>query len=572
MATLTCPASAEGSHDLVGYVGSLRGSGPLSVGKPVSAVTRQVDEGATPRAAAADRYETIEECQRDAVPDKKDGTTTAQEILNRFTLCRVVRTQYWYVDARSPQLPLAYANFRFTTVMNSYHDGRRADKISRLDDFDYHLTPAGSLEPDALRQLAKAPLTLRVWCNGLQGATCDGTADHLDASVKRSLAAWAIAGTAGADVRTTSDLSNSKPTDPTKDKRAAPFYARDKASWHGMKDELIGGYREPGTEPASISTPLRCDSASYLGRPGCIWDDAPLVMQVIASKYPAYADHVKTAQEKPTATEPYGKFMPSLLIPGSNNPNLPSYKKPLTRLYVPTTRNPFDPTYDSAAEYYDNNTSTKDYHCRTIPRRGSDQCDEYPMAKTWEGAYYSIPHSLEPWRFSLRYIPRKQNGNAGTDFQQWMKQQRVLAAKDEVNGGDEYRVQVVTSPTSSQAAAAAAEARTEATATVPIPADDICTDDIGGRFSCSYGEEWNIYSDGSREKWVIGPDRQVWHTTAQLGGTWSAWTSLGGQATSGVTLVEEKGMSAKIMVRGTDGEYYFSKRDKKTGTWSGWSR
>jgi hypothetical protein len=69
---------------------------------------------------------------------------------------------------------------------------------------------------------------------------------------------------------------------------------------------------------------------------------------------------------------------------------------------------------------------------------------------------------------------------------------------------------------------------------------------------------------------VTGADGTAWlgHYTPATG--WSGWQSLGGAATSGLSITTEGATSLQVFQRGTDGAVYV---DTMTGsTWSGWSR
>ncbi|PKW00380.1 Deoxyribonuclease NucA/NucB [Streptomyces sp. 1222.5] len=119
------------------------------------------------------------------------------------------------------------------------------------------------------------------------------------------------------------------------------------------------------------------------------------------------AKHIYDALNKPQTTYPTkaGKVIPGDIWNGNWRP-----------LHRNWTR------YDAdAAETTRKNRNAKDAACRGLSRPDdSHQCDEFPFASTKEGA------GLGDNNFSVRYVPGKENEQAGRELGNWYGSDRIL--------------------------------------------------------------------------------------------------------------------------------------------------
>ncbi|MFI9588194.1 NucA/NucB deoxyribonuclease domain-containing protein [Streptomyces sp. NPDC052236] len=164
------------------------------------------------------------------------------------------------------------------------------------------------------------------------------------------------------------------------------------------------------SETLNGGTGVRFDSASYLGSNGAgIFDRVVPIMQEYATsstRNGAVARHVQLAQTNPNATYPPLPDGSAKLIPGS--------------IASGRTLNRLMSTWDTAvANRYADNRNTVRATCANLPHQDGEECDEYPFASTWEGAG-SGP------MFSVKYVDGTQNGNAGTDLNNWYVADRTL--------------------------------------------------------------------------------------------------------------------------------------------------
>ncbi|WP_405849118.1 NucA/NucB deoxyribonuclease domain-containing protein [Streptomyces sp. NBC_01518] len=153
------------------------------------------------------------------------------------------------------------------------------------------------------------------------------------------------------------------------------------------------------------------DSASYLGSNGAgIFDRVVPIMQeysVTSTRNGAVAQHVKDAQTIPNSTYPPKSDGSAKTIPGAVGSGVP-----LTRLMS---------TWDAAAiAQYSANRNKVTSTCANLSHNTGEECDEYPFASTWEGA------GKNDGNFSVRYVDGTQNGNAGTDLNNWYIADRIL--------------------------------------------------------------------------------------------------------------------------------------------------
>ncbi|MGY4644914.1 PKD domain-containing protein [Cellulomonas sp. URHB0016] len=154
----------------------------------------------------------------------------------------------------------------------------------------------------------------------------------------------------------------------------------------------------------------RCDSATYLvGRRGCMFNRVTEQIPVSTDnpEYPEAAAHVYDAQFRPELTLPPldGKSMPG-------SPFAPN-TSPLHRLY---------PGYEGTI--YRANRETARGTCRlywgTNYADGGNDCDEYPLASTYQGA------ATANGNYSARVIPGWDNQELGRRIGNWYGTQRIL--------------------------------------------------------------------------------------------------------------------------------------------------
>jgi hypothetical protein len=94
----------------------------------------------------------------------------------------------------------------------------------------------------------------------------------------------------------------------------------------------------------------------------------------------------------------------------------------------------------------------------------------------------------------------------------------------------------------------------------------------GGTYICAYGILGPYtFPNGQVEYWVIGTSHAVWTYYNDVNGAWH-WTSLGGYADSGVSLVYFNGWALSIEVIGKDHNsiYGNDRGDTQFSGWSGW--
>lgn len=154
----------------------------------------------------------------------------------------------------------------------------------------------------------------------------------------------------------------------------------------------------------------RCDSATYLqGGRGCMFNRVTEQIPVSTDnpEYPQAAGHVYDAQ-----------FQPDLTLPPLNGKSMPGSPfglntSPLHRLY---------PGYEGTI--YRANRETARTTCRqywgTNYADGGNDCDEYPLASTYQGA------ATANGNYSARVMPGWDNQNLGRRIGNWYGTQRIL--------------------------------------------------------------------------------------------------------------------------------------------------
>ncbi|MFD7015711.1 hypothetical protein [Streptomyces sp. NPDC059928] len=491
----------------------------------------------------------VAECRKDADPGERK-LDSAVIYTSRYSLCTVIRTRYVLkVDGADA----AYAYFRATILQDTHRRDRKASIHLILDNWSYQNV---SSDPENLVRLAEAPLSVTLSCAGSAGASCKGHADM----ERHSIAGWRVPG--DDDAYAKFDMSHTRPTDPAKDSRAQNFLPGDHVSFH-----TFGVVIQGDTGTLTAPQPLRCDAAAYLaGHGGCVWANTPLIWYVDYKDFPQYAKHLWDATHHPASTRPFGSF-PGVQIPGTLD-HKPT-PKPLTRLVSSADGN-------TALNYYLENERVRTNACRKLSHTAGQECDEYPLRTTYEGANYTALYPADTWKYSVRYIDGDDNWSAGLDWKSWLARRRVLAKGDDLWV---FPFNIPGAPTQGKALANASTPTAKERLTAderaasPIPRSDLCHHPVmGGWYSCSYGDEWYVYSNAVKQVWVVGADRQVWTRWSRPDGSFVSWQPFGGQATSGVDVLldESQGMGAVVRVRGTDGRAYYRERDPNTGAWTNW--
>ncbi|WP_081902325.1 NucA/NucB deoxyribonuclease domain-containing protein [Lentzea aerocolonigenes] len=176
-----------------------------------------------------------------------------------------------------------------------------------------------------------------------------------------------------------------------------------------------------GAPPNSVtlkSTPLRCDSASYVydvnGK--CVFHAALSSLQMSASHADMgeSASFIRDAQAGgPRIAPPGGKPVPG------------AYQgTPLTRLYkdyddgklIKASRRKIKRT---CKEFF-----TSNYTKHPTNSNIKMECDEYPFATTYQNSAAVKPDSI--WGYAVRPVSREHNGAAGRYYGAWMSRDRIL--------------------------------------------------------------------------------------------------------------------------------------------------
>ena len=207
----------------------------------------------------------------------------------------------------------------------------------------------------------------------------------------------------------------------------------DKVSFHAMQSrfERVGMDTMQNRMIQIDKQGFRCDAAPYLltARAGaCLFDEWRSVLRYDASPgsgVTEVAQHIKFAQANPTQVTP--KWPAGSYIPGTLDP-----LRPLRRLYADARYQ--DTTLTDGdldgAKYYGRQIRRKDKACtplRKAPGAAGKQCDEFPFATTYEGAYYPSKHPESQSKFSVRMINADDNQKAGTDLGLWYGSEHIIA-------------------------------------------------------------------------------------------------------------------------------------------------
>lgn len=111
-----------------------------------------------------------------------------------------------------------------------------------------------------------------------------------------------------------------------------------------------------------------------------------------------------------------------------------------------------------------------------------------------------------------------------------------------------------------------------AVAATPAQAD-VCNVGGGGRIICEYGVSHYSFANGVKQEFAVGTDYGVWTRWTNTSGKWNAWSSMGGEARSGVTICPLPHDTFYIAITGTDGQRWQRVRySYPAGEWSQWER
>jgi hypothetical protein len=197
----------------------------------------------------------------------------------------------------------------------------------------------------------------------------------------------------------------------------------DKVSYHDLEIILTD---DEGPK-YSTQQAFRCDAAPYANHGACIFHEVAAVLHYrVNSNSREVAEHIKSAQDEPDTTYPFGE---GAVIPGKPG------TKPLTRLYA--NRNYVDSRLVggsvNALAYYRRNRAIVRNACRRLARSSSPgalvkkECDEYPFASTYDGAYFTELTEGSIYKYSVRYVDGNQNNKAGRELQDWYMADHIIA-------------------------------------------------------------------------------------------------------------------------------------------------
>ncbi|MEU6392387.1 hypothetical protein [Streptomyces sp. NPDC046939] len=183
---------------------------------------------------------------------------------------------------------------------------------------------------------------------------------------------------------------------------------------------------------------MRCDSGDYFNKfPNLSYPKACVFAEVTSrltfdsrdDNINEVAEHIRTAQNNPNATWP--KLVPEgqpqprdKRIPGKYEPTNPNAVG-LHRITEKHEPGWYKANRDHVRGACYKEGDLKDLYWDTgLPNRpigGLEECDEYPMASTLEGAAHP------DWDFSVRAVDKDDNGRAGNALQDYYVYDRVLS-------------------------------------------------------------------------------------------------------------------------------------------------
>ncbi|MDF2254384.1 NucA/NucB deoxyribonuclease domain-containing protein [Streptantibioticus ferralitis] len=314
------------------------------------------------------------------------GSKKGERVLNHYNYCQSGKCGYYWVEDKKI---VGIVTYRCTTAGQGTKGSRAIRFETGFDNFKVIGKPP-----------ADPPLRVYWATNGYSGVDGSNKPCSVHGDGPQSQAEWENGKTA------IFTISSAKTDGYSRD-----FVSRCSVGQWGAVDNTVGNN--------ILQNGVRFDSASYLGSKGAgIFDRVKAVMHysLSSSRHGAVAAHIHLAQTNPAATYPPLPGGGTKSIPGS-----PASGKPLHRLMS---------SWDGAATTrYNKNRAVVSNTCAALTHQPDQECDEYPFASTWEGA------GKGDGNFSVQYLDKTQNGNAGTDLNNWYVADRILH-------NDEFYVQI----------------------------------------------------------------------------------------------------------------------------------
>lgn len=369
--------------------------------------------------------------------NKTPKDVTRNWIKNHYEYCARGKIRVRYMGRDGNGLPMEKGKVIIPFIATAL-----ASKTERKVDVNF------SFERDKIDRDGKQPttyLTYTGFCEGYNGVdnrfgasnTCKiaGTANPGDSvTLKKSLNDWIR--NPALDLHVSSDVAWVD-----EDPKAKAFGASEKVALAnlGMSFKAeVPGWIPPPDPTYGWQTSVRFDSASYLNRtngavfydtiPSLVYDyndrtdPTPDPNGPGGVKYRGVhevAKHIWEAWLNSDATIP--DIRPaSKYIPGSSN----NLGDTLHRVYH-KQKGPDGKEYDRKVKNRRKSTATCRQEIGSTP--AGKECDEFPFAATYQGA---AQHFFEPsvpaGQFSVRYISKHDNGEAGTRLGTWFSNDRIL--------------------------------------------------------------------------------------------------------------------------------------------------
>ncbi|WP_189114513.1 NucA/NucB deoxyribonuclease domain-containing protein [Pilimelia terevasa] len=272
-------------------------------------------------------------------------------------------------------------------------------------------------------------VTVGLDCVALNGTTCN---NPWGGGITKTLGEWRRDETETATL-TIEGTPSEIPTDPNWDGK----------SYYNLRPFIR--HNNPQFPPTERNLPwdaMRCDTSTknysrpYRDNGACIFTNINALFPISrapGSPHKSVGDHLWQALNKPLETKP---GVPNKVIPGK-----PGSGQPLTRLV--------DHTPELDARITKNRTRARENCVRfwgvdyakpespnsEYPKQKRD-CDEYPMASTFEGAAHADYQPGSILSFSSKPVPFGENRSAGNWLQQWY-------AEDHIIHGDYFYIRVL---------------------------------------------------------------------------------------------------------------------------------
>lgn len=364
-------------------------------GEPAPAPDGPTAQGLTPQALAPLQQVDITDCQDSDAARAEEGF-----VISHYFWCQTGRFRAkTEVCVRIGPLrcvfkrETAWATFRMTTIGYGW-DASMPRSDTEYVDPSYNQIQFVALIDDVRTGLAGPAMVLSVGMRCREQTTAAFCRQHpFDRGQSKSVAQWMADG--GTYLRFLHDPTEGQ--------------GRDTLAYFEFDTELAIEGTDRDSETIE-GNEWRCDSATYLqGGRGCMFNRVTEQIPVSTDNpaYPQAAGHVYDAQFQPELTLPplAGKSVPGNPFSGNTTP--------LHRLYS---------AYDSTI--YNANRNTARATCRqywgTNYADGGNDCDEYPLASTYQGAATADGH------YSARVMPGWDNQNLGRRIGNWYGTQRIL--------------------------------------------------------------------------------------------------------------------------------------------------